>query len=120
MREVWDGVVMACRRWPVMLGLSGMIASACVVFALALEDVVSQVAVLKGAVHLRERHAVMSGILKRNHHIGFDGLILNNREFLMDIPKERIPQLGPAALIFRGIFALDEYVPLGGSAYQTQ
>mgnify|MGYP001202326842 FL=1 len=59
MREVWDGVVMACRRWPVMLGLSGMIASACVVFALALEDVVSQVAVLKGAVHLRERHAVM-------------------------------------------------------------
>lgn len=58
MRELWAGVIMACRRWQAMLGISGMIAAACVVFALALEDVVSQVAVLKGGQHLREQHAV--------------------------------------------------------------
>ncbi len=45
MRELWAGVIMACRRWQAMLGISLMITAACVVFALALEDVVSQVAV---------------------------------------------------------------------------
>lgn len=58
MRELWAGVIMACRRWQAMLGISGMIAAACVVFALALEDVVSEVAVLKGGQHLRKQHAV--------------------------------------------------------------
>ncbi|MDQ0163268.1 hypothetical protein [Aeribacillus alveayuensis] len=58
MREMWAGFIMACRRWPAMLGLAGMIAAACVVFALALEEVVSQFAVLKGAEHLREQRAV--------------------------------------------------------------
>lgn len=58
MRELWAGVIMACRRWQAMLGISLMITAACVVFALALEDVVSQVAVLKGGQQLREQHAV--------------------------------------------------------------
>jgi hypothetical protein len=58
MREMWAGVIMACRRWQAMLGISGMIAAACVVFALALQDVVSEVAVLKGGQHLRGQHAV--------------------------------------------------------------
>jgi hypothetical protein len=41
-----------------MLLLTGMIAAACVVLSLALSDVLSQVAVLRGAEQLRERHAV--------------------------------------------------------------
>jgi len=49
---------MALRRWPTMLALAGMIAVACVVLSLALVDVLSQVAVLKGAKELREHHAV--------------------------------------------------------------
>lgn len=58
LREVWKGFVMALRRWPTMLALAGMIAVACVVLSLALGDVLSQVAVLRGAKQLRERHAV--------------------------------------------------------------
>lgn len=58
MREVWNGFVIALRRWPTMLALAGMIAVACAVLALALGDVLSQVAVLKGAKQLREHHAV--------------------------------------------------------------
>lgn len=41
-----------------MLGISGMIVVACVVLALFLEEVVSQVAVLKGGQHLREKHTI--------------------------------------------------------------
>lgn len=59
LREVWDGFVMALRRWPVMLALAGTIAVACVVLSLALVDVLSQVAVLRGAKKLREHHAVV-------------------------------------------------------------
>lgn len=59
LREVWDGFVMALRRWPVMLLLAGTIAVAYVVLALALVDVLSQVAVLKGAKKLRENNAVI-------------------------------------------------------------
>ncbi len=58
LREVWKGFVMALRRWPTMLVLAGMIAVACVVLSLALVDVLSQVAVLRGANQLRERRAV--------------------------------------------------------------
>ena len=58
MREVWKGFIIALRRWPTMLVLTGMIASACVVLSLALSDVLSQVAVLRGGKQLRERHAV--------------------------------------------------------------
>lgn len=58
LREAWGGFMMAYRRWPVMLTLAGMIAVACVVLALALGDVLSQVAVLRGGKQLRERHAV--------------------------------------------------------------
>lgn len=58
LREVWDGFVIALRRWPTMLALAGMIAVACMVLSLALVDVLSQVAVLRGAKQLRERHAV--------------------------------------------------------------
>jgi hypothetical protein len=57
-REVWNGFVIALRRWPTMLALAGMIAVACVVLSLALGDVLSQVAVLRGAKQLRERRAV--------------------------------------------------------------
>ncbi|MEW6574595.1 MAG: hypothetical protein AB1374_13305 [Bacillota bacterium] len=59
LREVWDGFVMAFRRWPTTLALAGMIAVACVVLSFALVDVLSQVAVLRGAKQLRERHAVI-------------------------------------------------------------
>lgn len=58
LREVWNGFVIALRRWPIMLALTGMIAVAYIVLSLALGDVLSQVAVLKGAKQLRERHAV--------------------------------------------------------------
>ena len=58
MREVWKGFVIALRRWPTMIALAGMIAVACVVLSLALGDVLSQVAVLRGSKQLRERHAV--------------------------------------------------------------
>jgi len=40
-----------------MLALAGMVAVACVVLSLALGDVLSQVAVLRGARQLRERRA---------------------------------------------------------------
>ncbi|HCC33190.1 MAG TPA: hypothetical protein DEQ28_04720 [Clostridiales bacterium] len=58
MREVRDGLVMALRRWPTMFALAGMVAVACVVLSLALGDVLSQVAVLRGAKQIRERRAV--------------------------------------------------------------
>jgi len=58
LREVRDGLVMALRRWPTMFALAGMVAVACVVLSLALGDVLSQVAVLRGARQLRERRAV--------------------------------------------------------------
>lgn len=58
-REVWNGFAIAFRRWPTMLALAGMIAAACAVLALALGDVLSQVAVLRGAEQLRERCAVI-------------------------------------------------------------
>jgi len=58
MREVWKGFVIALRRWPTMLALTGMIAVAWVALSLALGDVLSQVAVLRGSKQLRERHAV--------------------------------------------------------------
>ncbi len=59
MRELWNGFIIALRRWPTMLALTGMIAVACVVLSLALSDVLSQVAVLRGGKQLRERHAVI-------------------------------------------------------------
>lgn len=59
LREVRDGFVMALRRWPVMLSLAVTIAVASVVLSLALVDVLSQVAVLRGAKKLREHNAVI-------------------------------------------------------------
>jgi len=58
MRELWKGFVIALRRWPTMLALTGMIAVAWVALSLALGDVLSQVAVLRMSKQLRERHAV--------------------------------------------------------------
>lgn len=49
---------MALRRWPSMLSLAGMIAVACVILALVLGDVLSQLAVLRGGAELRNRQAV--------------------------------------------------------------
>ncbi len=59
MGEVWKGFVIALRRWPTMLALTGMTAAACVVLSLALGDVLSQLVVLRGSKQLRERHAVI-------------------------------------------------------------
>ena len=56
--EVRDGFVSALRRWPVMLTLTGLITISTAVLSLALAEVLSQVAVLKGAEQLREHRAV--------------------------------------------------------------
>ena len=59
LHEVWGGFGMALRRWPTALVFAGMIAVASTVLSFALVDVLAQVAVLKGAKELRERHAVV-------------------------------------------------------------
>lgn len=56
--EIWDGFILAFRRWPVMLTLAGLVTIATVVLSFALVDVLSQVAVLKGGRQLRAHHAV--------------------------------------------------------------
>lgn len=50
---------MAVRRWRIMLALAIMIAAASIVLSLALVDVLSQLAVVKGSYQLRARHAVV-------------------------------------------------------------
>lgn len=57
--EIRGGFSVALRRWPVMFTLAGLITIAAAVLSLALVDVLSQVAVLKGGRQLRERHAVI-------------------------------------------------------------
>ena len=58
LEEIRGGFSVALRRWPVMVALAGLITIATAVLSLALVDVLSQVAVLKGGQRLRERHAV--------------------------------------------------------------
>ncbi|MEX1337470.1 hypothetical protein AB1399_02735 [Hydrogenibacillus schlegelii] len=56
---MWGGFGMALRRWPTAIVFAGMIAVATTVLSFALVDVLAQVAVLRGAKELRERHAVV-------------------------------------------------------------
>jgi len=56
--EVRDGLVLALRRWPLLLTLAGLITISAAVLSFGLMDVLSQVAVLKGGKQLREQHAV--------------------------------------------------------------
>ena len=87
LREVRDGFVMALRRWPVMLSLAVTIAVACVVLSLALVDVLSQVAVLRGAKKLREHHAV---IFTAYYPSSADSSVGNNTvNYLMNLIERR-------------------------------
>lgn len=83
MREVRNGFAMALRHWPMMLAITGMIAIACVVLSLALGDVLSQVAVLKGARKLRERRAVTFSAYYP--HGTFSSVGKNTIQFLTDM-----------------------------------
>lgn len=58
LREVKGGARVAVRRWRSMIALAGMIVTACVILALLLGDVLSQLAVLRGGAELRRQHAV--------------------------------------------------------------
>ena len=56
--EVWGGLVLALRRWPMVLALAGLITISAAVLSFGLMEVLSEVAVLRGGQQLREQNAV--------------------------------------------------------------
>ena len=56
--EIFAGMRLALKRWPVMITLATMVSVACLVLSLVVADVLTQAAVLRGGAQLRERQAV--------------------------------------------------------------